>query len=346
MTTWSDWMVGVFKLRHPHVYGIDDVGQMLFGRIGAEVFSVAFSLYFIFVGGSAILSISIAFNALSSHAICTAIFVAIAAIITFIISSIQTLGRISWLAWVGTACIIVAVFTVTIAVGIQGHPPAVNGIIIPSDYHLFNNPSFSDAVSATANIVFAYGGTSGFFNIVSEMREPHLYPRALAICQTVVTLAYIVVGIVVYYYCGSHVASPALGSAGPIVKKVSYGIALPGLIMSSVVLLHLPAKHIFMRLLRGSPHLTSHTPTHWIAWLGSTFTVSAIAYIIASGIPVFDSLVSLTGALLGTFLTFQPMGCMWLYDNWTVGPEERTLRWRFMVGWNSSSSGVWSCAGN
>lgn len=44
ITSWSDWMVGVFKLKHRHVYGIDDVGEMLFGRIGREFFSVAFCL--------------------------------------------------------------------------------------------------------------------------------------------------------------------------------------------------------------------------------------------------------------------------------------------------------------
>ena len=44
ITTWSDYMVGVFKLRHPTVYGIDDVGFLLFGRVGREVFAVAFIL--------------------------------------------------------------------------------------------------------------------------------------------------------------------------------------------------------------------------------------------------------------------------------------------------------------
>lgn len=42
VTTWSDYMVGEFKLRHPEVYGIDDVGQLLVGRVGREVFATAF----------------------------------------------------------------------------------------------------------------------------------------------------------------------------------------------------------------------------------------------------------------------------------------------------------------
>lgn len=62
----------------------------------------------IFTAGSAVISVSIALNALSMHATCTAVFVAVAAIASFCLSSIRTLGRISWLAWVGVSCIIVA----------------------------------------------------------------------------------------------------------------------------------------------------------------------------------------------------------------------------------------------
>lgn len=42
ITTWSNYIVGVFKLKHRHIYGIDDVGQLLFGRIGKELFAIAF----------------------------------------------------------------------------------------------------------------------------------------------------------------------------------------------------------------------------------------------------------------------------------------------------------------
>lgn len=61
-----------------------------------------------------------------------------------------------------------------------------------------------------------------------------------------------------------------------------------------------------------------------------------IAYIIASSIPVFGGLVSLIGALLGTLMSFQIMGCMWLYDNWGKGKTKRTMKWRLMVCWSVS----------
>lgn len=54
------------------------------------------------------LSVSIAFNALSEHGTCTAVFVAVAALLVFIFASIRTLGKISWLAWVGVVCILTA----------------------------------------------------------------------------------------------------------------------------------------------------------------------------------------------------------------------------------------------
>lgn len=44
IATWTSYMVGVFKMNHREVYGIDDAGGLMFGRIGREVSSIAFSL--------------------------------------------------------------------------------------------------------------------------------------------------------------------------------------------------------------------------------------------------------------------------------------------------------------
>lgn len=89
-----------------------------------------------------------------------------------------------------------------------------------------------------ASLVFAYCGTPAFFSIAAEMRDPRDFNKALIVCQSVVTATYVIVGIIVYYYAGSYVASPALGTAGPLVKKVAYGIALPGLFVTAILLTH------------------------------------------------------------------------------------------------------------
>ncbi|KAL4891390.1 transmembrane amino acid transporter protein-domain-containing protein [Aspergillus ambiguus] len=335
ITTWSDYMIGAFKLRHREVYGIDDTGALMFGYPGRVFLGFTFCLYWIFVAGSGMLGISISLNAVSTHGACTAIFVAVAAVLGFALSSIRTLGRISWIAWVGLFGILTAIFIVTIAVGVQERPASApqDGVWV-SNYKIRGTPNFAEAITAISSIVFAYAGTPGFFAIVSEMRDPQYYTRSLILCQSVVTSVYITIGCVVYYYCGSYVASPALGSAGPTMKKVSYGFGLPGLIVSTLLVIHLPAKYIFVRLLQGSKHLTANTFTHWAIWLSCTFGITIIAYVIASAIPVFNDLVSLVGALLGTMMSFQPMGCMWLYDNWSRGRTDRSLKWTLMVCWS------------
>jgi amino acid permease len=132
-----------------------------------------------------------------------------------------------------------AVFTVTVAVGVQDRPAAApqDGPFI-SDYHITNAPTFTKAISAISSLVFAYAGTPAFFSIVSEMRDPKEYTKALIVCQSIVTVTYITIGVVVYYYCGSYVASPALGSAGVLLKKICYGLALPGLIVTTLLVTH------------------------------------------------------------------------------------------------------------
>ncbi|OJI96729.1 hypothetical protein ASPVEDRAFT_182603 [Aspergillus versicolor CBS 583.65] len=328
--SWSGYMVGVFKLNHREVYGIDDATGLICGPIGREILAVGFSLFLVFCGASGILGLSIALNAVSSHGTCTAVFVAVAAIIVAALASIRALDRIGILAWVGLICILASIFIVTIAVGVQDRPDAAPPGPWTSDFRFVNSPSFADGISAISQLVFAYAGTPFFFPIVSEMQDPRDYAKSLTVCQAVVTVTYITIGIVVYYFCGSYVSSPALGSAGKLIKQIAYGISLPGLFVTSTISTHMASKYFFVRFMRGSRHLAANTFIHWITWLSCVVTIIVIAYVIASGIPVFDSLISLVGAFLGTLQCFQPAGLMWLYDNWSKGKERRSIRWTLM----------------
>jgi len=279
------------------------------------------------------LGISIGLNSLSEHGTCTAVFVAVAAFVGFALASIKTLSKLSWIAWIGLAGIMSAIITLTVSVSIQDRPSAAPQFgPWESDFELFKSPTFAEAAAALSSIVFAFCGIPAYFNVVSEMKDHKDYFKALSLCQFVMTSIYVAIGVVVYYYCGSYVASPALGSAGVLMKKVCYGLALPGLLASVVLVTHLVAKYFFIRTLRGTKHLSHPTTKHWVTWFGFTAAVSLTAYVIASAIPVFGGLVSLVGALLGTLMSFQPMGCMWLYDNWHR--SNRDWRWKGMVAWS------------
>ena len=66
-----------------------------------------------------------------------------------------------------------------------------------------------------------------FFGFISEMEDPRDFPKSLAMLQVTDTTLYVVTGVVVYCYAGPGVASPALSSAGPLMKRVVYGLAIP-----------------------------------------------------------------------------------------------------------------------
>ncbi|KAL4787720.1 transmembrane amino acid transporter protein-domain-containing protein [Aspergillus varians] len=332
MITWANYIVGVFKMRHPGVYGIEDVGRIFLGRFGYEFFGWLFAIYWVCTASASFIGLSTCFNALSTHNICTAIFVAVATVIGFVFGSIQTLGRISWIAWVGITSIVTSVLVLSVSVGVQDRPAAAPKTSTPwkSDYVLFASPSPAEAFAAVSTVVFAFAGTPAFFNIVSEMRDPRQYTRAVLICQSFMVTLYITIGCVVYYYCGSYVSSPALGSAGEKMKKVCYGLALPGLCVGTAMFVHFTGKYLFLRFMRGSRHLTQNTPIHWGVWISCTATSAIFAYIIASVIPVLSGLVALVGAFGGTLMSMQPMGFMWIYDNWA---KKRTAMWMLSFSW-------------
>jgi amino acid permease len=134
---------------------------------------------------------------------------------------------------------------VTIALGVQDRPAtAPKDVPWKPDFKIIGNPTFVEAVSAVSTFVFAYAGTPAFFSFAAEMRNPQHYGRAFIPCQIIVTIAYVGIGCVVYSFCGSYVASPALGSAGPLIKKISYGGIIFGIIATAMLCIHVSARFL------------------------------------------------------------------------------------------------------
>lgn len=133
--------------------------------------------------------------------------------------------------------------------------------------------------------------------------------------MSIVTASYLTFSLVVYRWCGKWVASPSLGSAGPTLKKVSYGIALIGLLVSACLYLHVAAKYMFVRILRHSVHLQRNTWTHWTVWLGSTIAIGAVGFLLGSGVPIFAYLIALAGSVCFAPLSLMLPGYLWVYDH-------------------------------
>lgn len=319
LTTWSGVVVGRFRLRHPHTYSIGDAAEILFGPAGREFMGIAFWFYYTLAYGATVLTVSIAFNAITEHAACTTIWTAVGAIISLILGcAVRTLKVMSWIGVAAIVFLFISVWTVAIACLTQSRPAgAPAGEVINKGIAAFSTgQSYASIASAVAAQLAGLGGTASFFTIHTEMREQRDYNKALYYGQGFVAANYIIIACMVYGKVGKYVTSPALGSAGTLIKKICYGIALPGLIASCFFLAHLSGKYGLVRLLRGTRHLQMNTFTHWITWICLMLLVIALGFIIASAIPFFSDLISLVAALFGTlfslivpaFIAFYNMG--------------------------------------
>lgn len=135
---------------------------------------------------------------------------------------------------------------------------------------------------------------------------------------------YTMVAVVLWWSCGQYVASPALGSAGPLIKKIAYGIALPGLLAGPIIYSHLAVKFLFVRLLRGTVHLQESTKVHWVTWISSVAGVVSLAFIISQVIPFFDQLIGLIGAIFASLFCLVLCAAMWIFLNDIKRRESRT----------------------
>jgi hypothetical protein len=93
-------------------------------------------------------------------------------------------------------------------------------------------------MSAVAMEVFAFFGTPEFFLIMAKMKNPNHYIRAILTYQTAVYIVYLTVGVMIYWFCGSYVSSQDLSSVGPLWKRGCYGVAIPGPLVTGMLVSH------------------------------------------------------------------------------------------------------------
>ena len=223
VATYTGYTLGQFKLRHPWVHNLADVGEILcdrlgFPSVGREIFGGAQILFLVFVMGSHILTFTIMLNTVSDHAACSIGFGIVGMIVCFLCTLPRKLGDVSWMAIVSFISIIGSCLITMVGVGVT--KPGAGSIAATME------ASLATGFLAVTNIIFAYSGHVAFFSFISELRDPTEYPKALYLLQGVDTFMYLLVAGIIYGYAGNDVASPALGSASTVVKKVAYGIAI------------------------------------------------------------------------------------------------------------------------
>ncbi|KAK8080332.1 Amino acid transporter- transmembrane [Apiospora hydei] len=306
---------GNFRNRHPECHSIVDMAHTLGGPWLRELVGLIFLVAYVLVTGSGIIGLSVAFNALSDHAFCTVWWGLVSAAIITACSLVRTLKNMGWVTFAGFVSLFVAVFIVTVGVTTRDRPAAAPPT---GDFELgfvaVNYPDFVAGMMATATIFISSAGSSSFLPVISEMRQPRDFKKAVYACMGIVLSCYLSFAVVVYAWCGKWVSNPALGSAGDLIKKISYGVALVGLIASGAINQHVAAKYVFVRLLRNSRHLQSNTITHWVTWAGSTLAIGAVAFVLSQSIAIFNYILALAGSVCFAPMAIILPGFLYLHD--------------------------------
>ncbi|KAE8400367.1 transmembrane amino acid transporter protein-domain-containing protein [Aspergillus pseudonomiae] len=299
LALYTGYVIGQFRERHPHIHNLADAGEILMGRFGRELFGLGQILFSIFIMGSHIVTFTVMMNTITEHGTCSIVFSIVGMVICLVLSLPRTIKNMTYISIASFLSIFSAVMITMIGVGVQ-YKGGVN-IYATQQTNIYHG------FTAVTNIVFAYCAHVAFFGLIAEMEEPKDFTKALCLLQGFEIVLYVVAATVIYYYVGTGVASPALGSAGPVLKKVAYGVAIPTIIGAGVVNGHVGPQ---------SGRMAKRDFVSVGSWVAIGVTCWVIAWIIGEGIPSFTNIVSLISSLFASWFTYGLSGVYWLHMNW------------------------------
>ncbi|KAJ4147558.1 hypothetical protein LMH87_002070 [Akanthomyces muscarius] len=322
LSTYSGLMLGEFQKEYPFVENFGDAVEVIgrtmgsiglfgfnitFARIFQEVFGWAQAIFQIFVMGAHLLTWTICLNALSDHSACTIVWAVVGLAVFWVLNLPRTLKHTSWMSM--ASCISITVATL-MTVGDVGSNKPVGSTAVEAARTI----PFTSAFLAVTNIAVAFSSHSCFFGVIGEFQKPQDWPKALALLQIVDTSLYLVAAIVIYYYIGPGVPSPALSAAGSdTMRKAIWGVAIPTIVIAGVIYGHVAGKYIFGRIFKNSKHLVRRTFVSVVGWSVMTLAMWAFALIIAESIPVFNSLLGILSALFVSWFSYGLPGIFWLW---------------------------------
>ncbi|KAK4234382.1 transmembrane amino acid transporter protein-domain-containing protein [Achaetomium macrosporum] len=301
------FVMGEFRKQYLWVQSFGDAGEVMgrsigMGKVFQEVFGWAQTIFQIFVMGSHLLTWTICLNTLTNTAACTIVWGVVGLAIFWALNTPRTLKAAGWYSFVSFASIFSDVMVTMIDVAIEKP-------IGTTSFEVSRTIGFTSAFLAVTNIAVAFSGHSRFFAVMSELKQPNDWTKALMLLQVSDTVLYIIVSVVIYIYVG---------------PGVIWGIAIPTIVIAGVIYGHVAAKYIFVRVFAGTKHVAKRTTLGWVGWLGITAAIWVIAWVIAQSIPVLSNLLGLVCALFDSWFSYGIPGSLWLwmyYGEWFTSPK-------------------------
>jgi hypothetical protein len=218
--------------------------------------------------------------------------------------------------WVCTVSIVASVLIVMIAVGVAGPdvPPGFDTSIT-----LVGKPTFVETVNALLNIAFAFAGNQSFISVMAEMRDPGKdFAPALFMQKSFEVVCYIIVACVIYAFAGDAVTSPALGSAPRLPAKIAYGVLIPCVLGTGLVIGITAIKYMYVTIIRRTrpEQANTHNRWTWTLWIGIGSLFWIVTFVVSNAIPIFSSILNISAAIFVSWFTFGLTSIFWLHMNW------------------------------
>ncbi|GAB1319573.1 Amino acid transporter transmembrane domain-containing protein [Madurella fahalii] len=308
---YASYVIGQVKLKYPEISDYADAGRMMFGKIGYEIISVMFVLQLTFTIGSHVLTGAIMFGNLTDNGACTIVFTVVSGILLFLVAIPPTFSEMAVLGYIDFASIIAAILITIIATGIRAGSSDGGLASVPWSAWPKEGLTLAEAFIAITNIVFAYSYALCQFSFMDEMHTPQDYPKAIFSLGIFEIFLYTITGALVYVFVGPDVQSPALLSAGPLVSKVAFGVAIPVIFISGSINTTVVARYIHQRLFKDSIIRYVNTPMGWTTWIGLDAILTAFSWVVASAIPFFPPLLAICSSLFISGFSFYFPAVMW-----------------------------------
>ncbi|KAJ5746941.1 uncharacterized protein N7511_008637 [Penicillium nucicola] len=307
LSWYTGYVIGQFKIRFPHVHSMGDAGEILFGRVGRIVLEIGQLLLLLFVMSSHILTGTIVLSTITDNGACGIVFGVVSLVICFLGALPRTMAKVYWLSLISFVSILTTTIVTMVSIGVESKDPI--------EFYAFRQVSFYEGFLAFCNIMFGFIAHVTFFALIAETQDPKTFPKSLAMLQITDGVLYLVSGLIIYRFAGPGVKSPAPSSAGPLMKKICYGLAIPTVFIAGIVVGHVACKYVYVRVLRGSPHMHKRSFVGIGTWIGIGGLLWVLAWVIAESIPGFNNLLSFVSALFGSIFSFALPAIFWLYMN-------------------------------
>ncbi|KAF7546259.1 hypothetical protein G7Z17_g8561 [Cylindrodendrum hubeiense] len=311
LAIYTGWIVGKVSVVYPAVQHYGDIGGLLMGRFGEELFGFLYVLQLILMTSSFMLTGTIAFNVLSDYGTCSLVFSIVSGILLFVLAIMPSFTEAAILGYIDLVSVVTAIGITIIASGIEASNSP--GGLANTNWSAWPDPdaTFKDGMVAICNMLFAYCFAMFLTPFMSEMHTPTDFMKSVWTLGIIEIFVYTITGVLIYVFVGVDVQSPSLLSLSSLLSKVAFGIALPIIFISGAIGNTVTARYVHIRLYKNSVTRFINTPKGWITWLVVLALITIVSWVIGEGIPIFNDLLSLSSALfVSGFVLYFP-AVMW-----------------------------------